>query len=505
MATRVSLAGRAILALVLLIGFYLLALVMAGVLLFLAYEMVVYGGRIPVKLLFFLVATAGIILWSILPRWDRFTAPGPRLTEESQPRLFAEIRDIAQATGQAMPREVYLEPDVNAWVAQRGGVLGIGSRRIMGLGLGLMQVLSRSQFRAVLAHEFGHYHGGDTALGPLIYRTRSAIGRTLQGLGDSFLNKPFELYGNLFLRITSAVSRREEFVADELAATVVGARPLASGLRRTRGAGLAFRSYWENEYAAALSRGHRPPFAEGFQRFLQAERIRPIVESATEEAAVSTRQADPYDSHPTLRERIEAVAHLPLGPDPDREPAAVTLLDNLPDLEHAMLGAMFSAENISQLRATTWEGLGPDMYVPTWREALIQYGKPPFANLTPRALAPLLAGSRPGGALDQFARNWAAAVGQDAPRNPQEAGSMLASIAGCALAVRLIDRGGRLDATPGDPIRITLEGKSFEPFDDVQKLADGSLTPAAWEAACESLGIADLPLVDDPAPDTSPA
>jgi heat shock protein HtpX len=52
----------------------------------------------------------------------------------------------------------------------------------MGLGLSLLQTLSVSQFRAVLAHEFGHFHAGDTKLGPWIYRTRAAIGRTLDGL-----------------------------------------------------------------------------------------------------------------------------------------------------------------------------------------------------------------------------------------------------------------------------------------------------------------------------------
>jgi heat shock protein HtpX len=40
------------------------------------------------------------------------------------PQLFAEIDGVARATGQAMPADVYLVPDVNAWVAQRGGMMG---------------------------------------------------------------------------------------------------------------------------------------------------------------------------------------------------------------------------------------------------------------------------------------------------------------------------------------------------------------------------------------------
>ena len=76
----------------------------------------------------------------------------------------------------------------------------------MGLGLPLMQGLTVSQLRAVLAHEFGHFHGGDTKLGPWVYKTRGAIGRTLMGLSghSAFLQKPFEWYGLGFLRLAHA-------------------------------------------------------------------------------------------------------------------------------------------------------------------------------------------------------------------------------------------------------------------------------------------------------------
>ena len=38
-------------------------------------------------------------------------------------------------TAQTMPEEVYVVNAVNAFVAQRGGIMGIGSRRVMGIGL----------------------------------------------------------------------------------------------------------------------------------------------------------------------------------------------------------------------------------------------------------------------------------------------------------------------------------------------------------------------------------
>src|SRR6185295_7873003 len=178
-----SLAGRAALAVVLLVGFYVLALAIVGGLLYLPYVEVVYLHRLD-RLTIFAIVGAAIILWSILPRVDRFTPPGPALTRADQPRLFATIDDVARGSEQAMPSEVYLIPDMNAWVAQRGGIMGFGSRRVMGLGLPMLQTLTISQMRAVVAHEFGHYHGGDTALGPWVYKTRAAIGRTIHGLSQ---------------------------------------------------------------------------------------------------------------------------------------------------------------------------------------------------------------------------------------------------------------------------------------------------------------------------------
>src|SRR5882672_7506745 len=182
MTSSPSIARRAVLAIVLMVGFYLLALAIVCGLLFIPYAEIMYANRLHFKLAAVCIIGALAILWSVLPRFDKFEAPGPSLTRAQHPRLFDQLEGIAQSTGQVMPSEVYLVPDVNAWVSQRGGIMGFGSRRVMGLGLPLMRMLTCSRFRAVLAHEFGHYYGGDTRLGPWIYKTRNAIIRTVTSL-----------------------------------------------------------------------------------------------------------------------------------------------------------------------------------------------------------------------------------------------------------------------------------------------------------------------------------
>jgi hypothetical protein len=105
MEHRPSLAGRAFAAIALMIGFYALALGLAGLLLYLPYAEMQHLGRVHGKLAIFAVVGAGLILWSIVPRLDRFEAPGPRLVPEENPDLFEEIGRIARATHQEPPRE----------------------------------------------------------------------------------------------------------------------------------------------------------------------------------------------------------------------------------------------------------------------------------------------------------------------------------------------------------------------------------------------------------------
>src|SRR5262252_2915870 len=137
-----------------------------------------------VLLFLFGIAIAGAMLWSLFPRPDKFKAPGPVLDKSQQPRLFAELENVSAALNEPMPRDVYLIGDLNAWVANRGGFMGFGSRRVMGLGLPLLSILTVSQFRAVLAHEFAHYYGGDTSLGPWVYKTQRAMVRIFENIGS---------------------------------------------------------------------------------------------------------------------------------------------------------------------------------------------------------------------------------------------------------------------------------------------------------------------------------
>lgn len=70
--------------------------------------------------------------------------------------------------GTAPPEEIYLTALPDLGVTEIGGTLGIGGRRILVLGVPLLHWLTVAELRAGLAHELGHYLGGDTKLSGVV-------------------------------------------------------------------------------------------------------------------------------------------------------------------------------------------------------------------------------------------------------------------------------------------------------------------------------------------------
>jgi Zn-dependent protease with chaperone function len=481
--SRQSLAARASVAVLLTIGFYLLALAVAGGLLVFVYAELRWGRHVYIKPTIFAVVGAGVILWSILPRWDRFTAPGPMLSAAKHPDLFRLLEEVARATGQQMPAEVYLVGDVNAWVMQRGGIMGFGSRRVMGLGLPLLQTVTVSQLRAILAHEFGHYHGGDTSLGPWIYKTRMALGRTIENLAKSggYLHKPFLWYGNLFMRVTQAISRAQELAADRLAATVAGARNAMDALIAVQRSGAAYDAYWQTEVIPVLSNGFRPPIAAGLTHFLGADSVSKSLQEHIDkelEAGVS----DEFDSHPPLRERLDALKLVDDGTVAEASPLASTLLRDLDALEQDFLLSIAADQSaVQRLSPIAWEESGDRVYLPVWKKNVEEHASA-LRDVRLAALPDVKA-------LPALA---ARLTLKDVPDD--ERTQAASSILGCAIAVALAEDGWAVDARPGIQVTLSKGDHSIQPFAVSTRLGAGEMTAEEWTAECGRVGVVDRAL-----------
>lgn len=482
---------RAVFALSFLFLFYGLALALAAVLLLIPYLEVTVAHRLHPKLALMCIVAAGVIVWSILPRRSKWEAPGPLVTADEQPRLFAVIEEVAARMGTSVPHEVYLIPEVNAFVTQRGGLFGIGGKRVMGIGVPLLAVSQVSQLRAIVAHEFGHYQGGETRLASLIYATRAAMLRTLVNLhksGSAILHKPFEWMLNQYLRITQAIARQQELAADEWAVRIAGKEAQAGALQSTGLHGSGFDLFIENELKPLMAMGVAPDnlFA-GFRRFLVSaawSSLRPVVQEAMEK-----QTADPYDSHPPQRERL---AHIDTLPDPsaplpsDATPAYQLLRD--PEKIEAHFSKDFHHPGVE---VVSWDNIAPT-WAKMWR-ALAERAQVRVPDLCPGRLAALSASAESRAAFaEQVSPRL---VGFRRPDRQEQVDSCCVEYLAAYLGTALADAGWRFCTAPGEAIQLArATGDSEERIlirDQVRELVSGTLSGEDFLA---KLSAWDLPL-----------
>jgi heat shock protein HtpX len=444
------------------------------------------------------IAAAGIMLWSLVPRRNKFVAPGVLLEPDVHPRMFRELGAIASSLQEPMPREVYLIGEPNAWVADRGGFMGIGSRRVMGIGLPLLGALSLAQLRAILAHEFAHYYGGDTRLGPWVYKAQSSMVRTFKGLGSiegtslpaalvfvfAIATLVLSWYWRLFLRAINAVSRRQEYRADELACIVGGKQAFLDGLTTTHKAVYAWPTYWRDDVNRMLNGGCLPSISAGFSRFLASPQVAFQVQTVLG-LEIKNAKVTPYDSHPPLRDRIAAVEGLEVEPGSEDPEPALVLLNDPEGQELRLLLHLNSALTPNALRRVSWEEYGSKVLIPSWQSWVTQYASL-LKDVTPGNLRQ---------ALDRVPQ--VASYIRD-PQGmllrPQQREERARFLLSAAFAIALLGHGWTLHASPGE-LYLSRGDERCDPFATVRRLQDGSLPSLKWIAQCQELGITELRFV----------
>jgi Zn-dependent protease with chaperone function len=159
---------------------YLFIILLAGLfvlgLLILPLPNVSGRGAFMVLVLKFGGAFAAILLWLFLikglfKRHRTERSSHVRVREKDHPKLFAFIQRVYEDTGAPAPRRVYVSPEVNAALIYDTSLISliIPPRKDLLIGLGLVNVLTLSEFKAVLAHEFGHFSQRSVGLGSYLY------------------------------------------------------------------------------------------------------------------------------------------------------------------------------------------------------------------------------------------------------------------------------------------------------------------------------------------------
>ena len=483
---RASLARRAFLALMLFVGFYALAFVMMGLLVLIGF-LDIASGHFHFQILIVLLIGFGAILFSIIPRPDRFETPWPRMTAEQHPDLFARIESIAARAGQRMPDEVYLLPDLNAWVMDRGRG---GRRRVMGIGLPLIYLLDIPQFTAVVAHEFGHYYGGDTRLGPWIYKTHATIGRTLQSLNENsirIIEAPFRAYANLFLRVSRSVSREQEYTADRFAASMVGPEAVATSLKRLAAYDAPVGIYWNQLVMPTLGSGYRPDIIGGLTLIHFSKDVAETAHKVAEKI-IAEGVEDPFDTHPCLRDRIAALKDLPpveiveTAADPDSD-SALTLLGELLPVENQLLGMFVTEDALAQLTPIEWGDVGERVFVSHWKK-LRDHNRELLESWTVDEMGALFYA---GTVLVSEARTSAGKY-----VDPEKQPALFYAVALACVSLAAIDAGWTFLARPDLGLGFTRGDGEWDPEYALSAVASGQVSQKVWTDVCKDTGISGM-------------
>lgn len=364
-------AFRAVLAFTLLAGFYVLVgLILAAAIFFDVLLFVDFHAR-GVQVAIVLTLAAGALvraLWMVSRR-SQGKEPGLAVGREQEPELWRTVEELAQRVKTAPPDEIRLVAEVNAAVAEDTRFLGLSSsKRRMYIGLPLLQTLTLDEARAVLGHELGHYSGAHTRLGAPVYRGRVALIATVQGLGNHpFIRRLFLAYTKLYLRVSQAVSRRQELEADSFAVAIAGRAAMSNALTKVRDTARAWQLFTEDYLSMTGIAGNRPASVFGGFRALVGD---PVRQAELARLAEQPEESSPYDSHPSLGERLAAIALLPEPPHvPDPRPATVLLRD-ASVAAHALEQSFWTQEALA-MRPVSWEDLvARGMYTAVNEEAL---------------------------------------------------------------------------------------------------------------------------------------
>lgn len=477
---------RGLRALALLVAFYVTTLVLSFALFAsgvgICYLMTRGEKILPVAFIVIIFGTwmpGFLLLRAIFKGPSRARIPFPRLTRDQAPGFFVLLDDIAARAGTRPPDDVYLSPLSELGVTERGGFLFIGSRRVLIIGATLITALDVQELRAGLAHEMGHYLGGETRLAGVTSFTHGLFRAILTGTPrpTQFLYwnmgvdaarwvglRVASLYARIFLAMTRPTDRQLEHAADVFSVTHAGTAAAKRALEKVGINAALVEAHWSTEIAAVIDDGAVPAdYVQGFLRFCARVEERGL----TKEIGGKLREekSDRFDTHPSLMERLSFIDSLPVSVlDEDRR-AASSLFVDLDGLGHAAMRCLLVAPET--MLVLPWADIPPRVLEPATHRraremaAMIHHFPPgtPLPHIFAFVVEQLGAG---GGhalmiSIEPEFRFLSPAVA--AERLPLLATLVLTRL----FAGALLERGGRIVFTNGEGTDFEIHGTRVSP------------------------------------------
>jgi tetratricopeptide (TPR) repeat protein/Zn-dependent protease with chaperone function len=201
-------------------------------------------GWVPVKLLLILCLGALVTVYKMIRSLFikiESEDPGRSLSYEEAPGLWDLTRTVAEALGTRAVDEIRITPGTDLAVYEKGSFrerANDKARRILIVGGGVLNDFEQTGFRAVLAHEYGHFSHRDTAGGDVAIRVNADMLKFAHAMALSgqavWWNVAFHflrVFHFIFRRISYGATRLQEVLADRVAASMYGPGAFEQGLR----------------------------------------------------------------------------------------------------------------------------------------------------------------------------------------------------------------------------------------------------------------------------------
>lgn len=182
------------------------------------------------------------------------------IKKNEYPELHSFLKRLSKETKTKLPKRIYISPDVNASVFYDSSFLSMffPVKKNLVIGLGLVNSVNMSEFKTIIAHEFGHFSQQSMSLGSYVYNVNKVIYNLLyenKGYASSLeswasASGYFAFFSNLTVKIVQGIqwvlqklyvvvnksnlslSRQMEHHADAVSAYVSGSNHMFSALNR---------------------------------------------------------------------------------------------------------------------------------------------------------------------------------------------------------------------------------------------------------------------------------
>jgi Zn-dependent protease with chaperone function len=255
------------------------------------------------------LAAVALVIAAIFRRVkDDFVVTGQVQAKDETAPIWNELRRICDRVGTNPPDQIIAGIDDNFFVTEHPVIVGDKTYRgrTLFISLSLLKQLHGGEADAVLAHEMAHFSGQDTLysrkIGPLLSR----YNHYLHALHEGGVTLPIYYFmlcfRALFQLSLGRLSRQREFRADRISLEATSSRDVAGALLRT----VAYSKYRHDVQEELFKQ----------ERALETANVCERIEQGFHQYAAcfvsgpnigQLAPAHPFDSHPPLSQRLEAI------------------------------------------------------------------------------------------------------------------------------------------------------------------------------------------------------